>query len=73
MQDPGATTKAHSTSNAFSGLGDRFGGLGGGSSRAASFRGWGSVRSSGFSGGRFGGGHFGGFGGGGFHGGGFRR
>jgi hypothetical protein len=60
-------------SNAFSGLGDRFGGLGGWSSRADSFRGWGSMRAGGFSGGRFGGGHFGGFGGGGFRGGGFRR
>jgi len=64
---------AFGRSNAFSGLGDRFGGLGGWSSRADSFRGWGSMRSGGFSGGRFGGGHFGGFGGGGFHGGGFRR
>jgi hypothetical protein len=59
-------------SNAFSGLGDRFGGSGGWASRADSFRGWGSMRSGGFSGGRFGGG-FGGFGGGGFRGGGFRR
>lgn len=60
-------------SNAFSGLSDR-GGAGGWSSRADSFRGWGSMRGGGFSGGRFGG--FGGFGGGhfgGFHGGGFRR
>ena len=64
---------AFARSNAFGGLGDRFGGLGGWSSRADSFRGWGSMRSGGFSGGRFGGGHFGGFGGGGFHGGGFRR
>jgi hypothetical protein len=54
------------SSNAFS----RFGGW---QSRAASFRGWGSMRASGFLGGRFGGGHFGGghFGGG--HFGGFRR
>ena len=58
-------------SNAFSGLGDRFGSSGGWASRADSFRGWGSMRSGGFSGGRFGGG--GGFGGGGFRGGGFRR
>ncbi len=64
---------AFGRSNAFSGLGDRFGGLGGWSSRADSFRGWGSMRAGGFSGGRFGGGHFGGFGGGGFRGGGFRR
>ena len=63
---------AFGRSNAFSGLGDRFGGLGGWSSRADSFRGWGSMRTGGFGGGRFGGG-FGGFGGGGFHGGGFRR
>jgi hypothetical protein len=61
---------AFGRSNAFSGLGDRFGGLGGWSSRAESFRGWGSMRSGGFGGGRFGGG---GFGGGGFRGGGFRR
>jgi hypothetical protein len=61
---------AFGRSNAFSGVGDRFGGLGGWSSRADSFRGWGSMRSGGFSGGRFGGG---GFGGGGFRGGGFRR
>ena len=66
---------AFGRSNAFSGLGDRFGGLGGWESRADSFRGWGSMRSSGFGGGRFGGGGFGGggFRGGGFHGGGFRR
>jgi len=63
---------AFGRSNAFSGLGDRFGGLGGWSSRADSFRGWGSMRAGGFGGGRFGGG-FGGFGGGGFRGGGFRR
>ena len=65
---------AFGRSNAFSGLGDRFGGLGGWESRANSFRGWGSMRAGGFGGGRFGGGgsarHFGG---GGFHGGGFRR
>jgi hypothetical protein len=61
---------AFGRSNAFSGLGDRFGGLGGWSSRADSFRGWGSMRAGGFGGGRFGGG---GFGGGGFRGGGFRR
>ena len=48
---------------AFGGLGDRFGG--GWQSRAESFRGWGSMRMDGFSGGRFGGGRFGG--------GGFRR
>ena len=47
---------AFGRSNAFSGLGDRFGGLGGWSSRADSFRGWGSMRAGGFSGGRFGGG-----------------
>jgi uncharacterized membrane protein YgcG len=63
---------AFGRSNAFSGLGDRFGGLGGWESRANSFRGWGSMRAGGFGGGRFGGG-FGHFGGGGFHGGGFRR
>jgi hypothetical protein len=63
---------AFGRSNAFSGLGDRFGGLGGWASRADSLRGWGSMRAGGFSGGRFGGG-FGHFGGGGFHGGGFRR
>jgi Protein of unknown function (DUF3300) len=63
-------------SNAFSGLGDRFGSSGGWASRANSFRGWGSMRAGGFAGGRFGGGGFGGFhgfGGGGFRGGGFRR
>ena len=66
---------AFGRSNAFSGLGDRFGGHGGWSSRADSFRGWGSMRAGGFGGGRFGGGGFGGggFRGGGFHGGGFRR
>jgi len=51
---------------AFSGLSGHSGGFGnsgGWSSRAESHRGWGSMRSSGFSGGRFGGG---GFGGGGF-------
>jgi hypothetical protein len=58
-------------SNAFSGFGDRFGG-GGWASRADSFRGWGSMRGSGFLGGRFGGGGFGGGRFGGFHGG-FRR
>ena len=47
-----------------SGSGGGFGGSGGWSSRADSSRGWGSMRSSGFSGGRFGG--FGGSGGGGF-------
>jgi Protein of unknown function (DUF3300) len=59
-------------SNAFSGFDDRFGG-GGWASRAASFRGWGSMQRGGFFGGRFGGGGFGGgrFRGG-FHGG-FRR
>jgi hypothetical protein len=51
-------------SDAFSGFRDRFGG-GGWGARAASLRGWGSMRASGFFGGRFGGGHFGG---GGFHG-----
>jgi Protein of unknown function (DUF3300) len=63
---------AFGRSNAFSGMGDRFGGLGGWSSRADSFRGWGSMRSGGFGGGRFGGGGFGHFGGGGFRGGGRR-
>jgi Protein of unknown function (DUF3300) len=60
-------------SNAFTGMSGHsggFGGFGGWSSRAESGRGWGSMRASGFSGGRFGGG---GFGGGGFRGGGFRR
>src|SRR5215472_887508 len=60
-----------SHSNAFSGFGGHSGGggnWGGWSSKAESNRGWGSMRSSGFGGGRFGGG---GFGGGGF--GGFRR
>ncbi|MGB2668613.1 MAG: DUF3300 domain-containing protein [Candidatus Acidiferrum sp.] len=56
------------SSNAFSGMSGHsgsggFGGSDGWSSRADSSRGWGSMRSSGFSGGRFGGG---GFGGGGF-------
>ena len=46
-------------STAFSGFGDRFGGSGW-QSRADSFRGWGSMRASGFSGGRFSGGRFGG-------------
>jgi uncharacterized membrane protein YgcG len=62
-----------SGSNAFSGMNGHSGGFGSSgswSSRAESNRGWESMRSSGFSGGRFGGG---GFGGGGFHGGGFRR
>jgi len=63
---------AFARSNAFSGLGDRYGGFGGWSSRANSFRGWGSMGSGGFGGGRFGGGGFGGGGFGGFHGG-FRR
>jgi hypothetical protein len=64
-------------SNAFSGMSGHsgsggFGGSSGWSSRAESSRGWGSMASSGFGGGRFGGG--GGGGGGGFHGGGgFRR
>jgi hypothetical protein len=55
-------------STAFSGMSEhsgQLGGNGGWSSRAESNRGWGSMRSSGFSGGRFGGGRFGG--------GGFRR
>ena len=39
---------AFGRSNAFSGLGDRFGGLGGWESRANSFRGWGSMRAGGF-------------------------
>lgn len=66
------------SSNAFSGMSGHSGGFGdsgggGWSSRADSSRGWGSMRSSGFGGGRFGGGG-GGWGGGGFHGGGgFRR
>jgi hypothetical protein len=64
---------AFGRSNAFSGLGDRFGGLGGWSSRADSFRGWGSMHAGGFGGGRFGGGGFGGGRFGGFRGGGFRR
>jgi hypothetical protein len=64
---------AFGRSNAFSGLGDRFGGAGGWASRAGSFRGWGSMRAGGFGGGRFGGGGFGGGRFGGFHGGGFRR
>jgi hypothetical protein len=61
-------------STAFGGMEGHSGGVGnssGWSSRAESNRGWDSMRSSGFSGGRFGGG---GSGGGGFHGGGgFRR
>jgi len=68
-------------SNAFSGLSAHGGNFGGWSSRADSARGWGSMRSSGFSnfnsfGGFHGGGGFGGFHGGGFggfHGGGGRR
>jgi hypothetical protein len=64
---------AFGRSNAFRGLGDRSGGLGGWSSRADSFRGWGSMRAGGFGGGRFGGGGFGGGHFGGFRGGGFRR
>jgi len=57
-------------SNAFTGLGTHGGNFGGWSSRADSARGWGSMRSSGFSGFH----SFGGFGGGGgFHGGGGRR
>jgi hypothetical protein len=73
----GANSWAHAdnafrSSDAFSGLGDRFGG-GGWESRAQSFRGWGSMRAGGFGGGRFGGGGFGGGHFGGFHGGGFRR
>jgi hypothetical protein len=61
-------------SDAFSGMSGHsggFGGFGGWSSMAESGRGWGSMHSSGFGGGRFGGG-FGGFGGGGFRGGGRR-
>jgi hypothetical protein len=61
-----------SRSDAFSGMSGHSGGFGdsgGWSSRAESNRGWGSMRSSGFGGGRFGSGG-GGFGGGGF--GGFR-
>lgn len=58
---------AFRSSNAFSGLGNRFGE--GWAARADSFRGWGSMRAGGFFGGRFGGGRFGG---GGFRGG-FRR
>jgi Protein of unknown function (DUF3300) len=64
---------AFRSSDAFSGLGDRFGRGGGWESRADSFRGWGSMRAGGFGGGRFGGGRFGGGHFGGFHGGGFRR
>ncbi|HSY37330.1 MAG TPA: DUF3300 domain-containing protein [Acidobacteriaceae bacterium] len=64
-------------STAFSGLSGHSGGFGnsgGWSSRAESGRGWGSMGSSGFSGGRFGGGGGGGFGGGARSGGGgFRR
>jgi uncharacterized membrane protein YgcG len=64
------------SSGAFSGMSGHSGGFGdsgggGWSSRAESSRGWGSMSSSGFGGGRFGGG--GGFGGGGFRGGGGRR
>jgi hypothetical protein len=60
-------------SDAFNGMSGRSGGSGGSggwSSKAESSRGWGSMHSSGFSGGRFGGG---GSGGGGFRGGGGRR
>jgi hypothetical protein len=62
----GQHSSGQSHSNAFSGMSGHSGGFGdsgGWSSRAESSRGWGSMRSSGFSGGRFGGG---GFGGGGF-------
>ena len=64
-------------SSAFSGMSGHSGGFGdsgggGWSSRAQSSRGWGSMSSSGFSGGRFGGGG-GGSGGGGFRGGGGGR
>ena len=57
---------AFRNANAFSGFDDRFGRGGGWHSRAASFRGWGSMHRGGFFGGRFGGGrlgggHFGGF------------
>jgi len=67
----GSHDSSGSRSSAFSGMSGHSGGFGssgGWSSRAESDRGWGSMRSSGFSGGRFGGG---GIGGGGFHG--FRR
>jgi hypothetical protein len=59
-----ANSWAHNSgrSDAFSDVGEHSGGW---SARADSDRGWGSMRESGFSGGRFGGG--------GFHGGGFRR
>jgi len=63
-----------SHSDAWSGMSGHSGGFGdngGWSSRAESSRGWGSMRSSGFGGGRWGGG--GGFGGGRWGGGGFRR
>jgi len=65
------------SSSAFSGMSGHSGGFGdsgggGWSSRAQSSRGWGSMSSSGFSGGRFGGGG-GGWGGGGFRGGGGGR
>ena len=66
------TSSSGARSTAFSGMDghtDGFGHSGGWFSRADSDRGWGSMRASGFSGGRFGGGRFGG---GGF-GGGFRR
>ena len=46
------------SANVFGGVADRFGG--GWQARAESFRGWGSMRMSGFSGGRFAGDHFGG-------------
>lgn len=66
----GQHSSGGSKSSAFSGMSGHSGGFGdsgGWSSRAQSNRGWGSMHSSGFSGGRFGGG------GGGFGGGGFRR
>src|SRR5215510_1476759 len=59
-------------SNAFSGLSSHGGDVGGWSSRADSARGWGSMRSSGFSGFHSFGGFHGGGGFGGFHGGGRR-
>lgn len=70
---PDSNSWAHndgSKSGAFSGSGGHSDGW---SSRMDSNRGWGSMRSSGFGGGRFGGGGAGGFGGGRFGGGGFRR
>jgi uncharacterized membrane protein YgcG len=62
----GGNSTAFSGMDGHSGSGG-FGGSNGWSSRAESSRGWGSMHSSGFGGGRFGGG------GGGFGGGGFRR